>query len=260
MSSLVVFYSELESLHRACAAGADAARTIGIKLLERKAACKHGEWLKVVEKLPFSRQMAARYMAAVREGVKADPTQLGYVGSKPGKAPDGAPDVDKNAWFTPAPVLDLARQVLGPIDFDPFSSVAANKTVKAGRFYTEADDALTRKTWTKAPHENIWMNPPYGAGLINKAASRFCLEWDAGNFNEGIVLVNNATDTSWANELWERAAAVAFTRGRIGFVDLEGKNVGSNTRGQMFFYFGGNAAKFNEVFRDTCNVVPGRFA
>jgi phage N-6-adenine-methyltransferase len=231
-------------------------REIGADLMALRSTCKHGAWIPLLEKLGIPRSTAHDHIEAAKgAGVKADSTQLGYVGSKP-----GAPDVDKSAWFTPAPVLELARAVLGPIDFDPFSSLAANKTVKARRFCTEEDSAFDRETWGSKRHENIWMNPPYGSGLINKAVSRFCLEWDAGNFNEGIVLVNNATDTSWASELWERAAAVAFTRGRIGFVDLEGKNVGSNTRGQMFFYFGGNAAEFNKVFRDSCNVVPGRFA
>ena len=46
------------------------------------------------------------------------------------------PDRDSNDWHTPTRYIEAARQVLGRIDLDPFSSEIANQTVRADRFLT----------------------------------------------------------------------------------------------------------------------------
>src|SRR5437660_5851756 len=71
---------------------------------------------------------------------RADAERLGYVGKRPGIRRDS------DSWFTPAQYLDAVRAVLGRIDLDPFSSEAANLSVRAKRYYTESDDALDRKS------------------------------------------------------------------------------------------------------------------
>lgn len=69
-------------------------------------------------------------------------------------------------WYTPAYLVELAREVLGEIELDPASSEAANKTVRAKRYLTEQDDALSC-CWTKTP-VSIYINPP-GGKLGNKS-------------------------------------------------------------------------------------------
>jgi phage N-6-adenine-methyltransferase len=168
--------------------------------------------------------------------------RMGYVGSVPGlKA--ATPGRDSDSWFTPAMYIEAARRVLGAIDLDPFSSAAANETVRATRYFTAADNALTCG-WALLPTnvpQNVWMNPPYTAALIKPAITRLKAECRAGTVGAGIVLVNNATDTLWFHELLSFASAVCFTRGRIAFKNVDGKRISSNTRGQAFVLVGDHA-------------------
>lgn len=173
---------------------------------------------------------------------EADPEQLAYAGSKPGAKARNSDD-----WHTPAPYIESARAVMGSIDLDPFTSVQANETVKAEHILTEADDAL-EADWMQFGAETVWMNPPYSAGNSTKAINKFIDEYSHGAFKQGIVLMNNSTDTAWFHNLAADDVAVCFTKGRISFVDAGGKVSSSNTRGQVFFYFGDNVAEFERVF------------
>ena len=65
---------------------------------------------------------------------------------------------------------------------------------------------------------------------------------------EGIILVNNATETKWFQTLLTNASSICFTNHRISFWNADGKVVSNNTRGQAFFYFGNHAEKFNAIF------------
>lgn len=42
-------------------------------------------------------------------------------------------------WFTPPRYIEAVREVLGAIDLDPASSLAANRIVQAKRYFTEVD-------------------------------------------------------------------------------------------------------------------------
>ena len=147
-----------------------------------------------------------------------------------------------NEWYTPEKYIEMARAVLGEIELDPASSETANKTVKADCFYTEQDDGLS-KQW----RGKVWMNPPYGTDLIGKFTEKFADEYTAGSITEGIVLVNNATETAWFSYLVEAAAAVVFPHGRIKYYSPT-KESNAPLQGQAFIYFGLNPEKFLEVF------------
>lgn len=147
-----------------------------------------------------------------------------------------------NEWYTPGKYIDLARQVLGVIDLDPASCELANETVKAERFYSEQDNGLT-KEWTG----RVWMNPPYGSDLIGQFTEKFAKEYTAGNITEGIVLVNNATETAWFCQMMTAASAVVFPRGRIRY-NSPTKESNAPIQGQAFIYFGEHYNRFLEVF------------
>lgn len=150
-------------------------------------------------------------------------------------------------WYTPLPHIEAARGVLGAIDLDPASSDIANRTVRAGRYYTVDDDGLAHD-W----HGRLWMNPPYGepAGrFVAKLADHLA----DGSVTAAIVLVSlHAMSAQWFSPLFEGLLCV--TNGRVKFTDQEG-NPGSPTFGSVFAYFGPERDLFAKEFRQFGNVL-----
>lgn len=179
---------------------------------------------------------------------KTDPRQMGYIGASP------VAERDSNDWHTPARYIEAARSVLGSIDLDPFSSAKANETVKAARYFTVEDDAITMKgAWTPLlddyPRDKAFVNPPYSRGVIDAAIARFLVELP--RLSAAIVLTNNATETQWFQRLMKRCNAACFADHRIAFESPDNKQESGNTRGQVFFFFGPVYArmKFAKVFK-----------
>jgi len=179
----------------------------------------------------------------------ADASRLGYVGRKPSSTPR-----DSDGWFTPPEYIQSARAVMDGIDLDPFSSAIANETVKAKHYFSESRSAMTHD-WSVVEKTRVFMNPPYSSSLITRAVNRFIEQWQQGAFDQGIVLVNNATDTRWFKTLARHCGAICFTDHRIGFWNADNKRISNNTRGQAFFYFGNRRKKFSKEFRKHGFVV-----
>ena len=148
-----------------------------------------------------------------------------------------------NEWYTPKEYIELARLVMGSIDCDPASCDVAQETVRAGVYYTEETNGLD-KDWDG----NVWMNPPYATGMIEKFCEKVAEEYMSGNTEQAVVLVNNATETSWFKSLVSCASAVCFPHGRIRFMTASGK-AGAPLQGQAFVYFGDNVEKFISEFQ-----------
>lgn len=161
-----------------------------------------------------------------------------------------APTVADNCeWYTPPHIIEAARAVLGTIDLDPASCVEANRIVQATRIYTRDDNGL-EQPW----HGNVWLNPPYGRGIIEAFVERL-LEW-----NRRLVswqdcywgahcLTNACTDTAWWQALAQEST-VCFLRGRVRFWGpMEHGN--SPTQGQTVFLLTENmevVRRFRENF------------
>lgn len=62
-----------------------------------------------------------------------------------------------NEHYTPGPICDRARLLMGSIDLDPASCLKANETVKAKQIYDVADDGLPRPWFGR-----VFLNPPGG--------------------------------------------------------------------------------------------------
>lgn len=148
-----------------------------------------------------------------------------------------------NEWYTPPEFIESARTVLGTIDLDPASSVIANRTVQATHFYTSETNGL-EANW----FGNVWMNPPYSGDLVGKFINKLVYHYDNGDVKEAIVLVNNATETGWFEELVYRASAVTFPRGRIRYINTDGEASGAPLQGQAFIYLGWNYITFLQEF------------
>jgi phage N-6-adenine-methyltransferase len=170
--------------------------------------------------------------------MKADKNKLAYIGRKP-----GTESRDSDSWFTPNTYVELVRGALGGnIDFDPFSSIEAQRTIQAGEFYTKEVDAF-RTPWPTS--RTVFMNPPYSKGFCTLAVQAFLAHFDAGKIRRGIILVNNATDTTWWAGLTNHpgCAGLCLTHGRIGFENVDGKVISGNTRGQAFILFQKGASR-----------------
>jgi phage N-6-adenine-methyltransferase len=165
-------------------------------------------------------------------------TEKGAVG-----AASFAPDYDGDEWYTPAEVIDAARQVMGGIDLDPASNVVAQKVIKATRYLTKEDDGLSQE-WGG----HVWLNPPFSGTLAAAFVRKLIAEIDAGRVTEAIVLQNNScADTSWFHELAPRCA-LCFTRGRIKFYQADGNRPDANRYGQVLIYYGPDVDLFADVF------------
>ena len=154
----------------------------------------------------------------------------------------------ENEWYTPSAYIEAARQAMGSIDLDPASCDLAQKTVKAGKYYTISDDGLARD-WDG----NVWLNPPYSKDLIGKFAEKVVVESE--RFEQAIVLVNNATETAWFQSMARKADAICLFAGRIRFNDKTGKPANTPVQGQAAIYFGQHVARFASAFDDLGLVV-----
>lgn len=149
-------------------------------------------------------------------------------------------------YYTPPEYIEAARQVMGRIDLDPASCKDAQKTVRAGRFYSEADDGLSRE-W----YGCVWLNPPYSKtnGKSNQElwAKRLITEYQSGNVEQAILLVKSALGYKWFEELWDELP-VCFARLRLSFTKSDGNTDGESKHGTALFYLGNDLPQFISVF------------
>ena len=145
-------------------------------------------------------------------------------------------------WYTPPPIIEAARNVMGSIDLDPASCYEANKIVKATEYYDSEDNGLTLR-W----EGNIWLNPPYSRGLVKMFIETLLIS----EYDQAIVLVNNSTETTWAQSLLERSEAMCFVKGRISFLS-SADDVGARKKGlqgSVIYGLGIDQAEFIKEFR-----------
>ena len=154
--------------------------------------------------------------------------------------PHVANNSGNNEWYTPAEYIEAAREAMGSIDTDPASNDIANKIVKAEKYYTIETNGLAHD-WTG----NVWMNPPYSSDLISRFVEK--LKEQRSNYNQAIILVNNATETQWFYEIVKIASAVCFPKSRVKFYMPDGKT-GAPLQGQAVLYVGNNTEKFISAF------------
>lgn len=206
---------------------------------------RDGKYAEAVEKV-------AAVVPEVRQKVRSGEVTRAEV-IEAAKAPEKAaetlakPHVTNNSgnneWYTPAPIVEAARSVMGSIDLDPASCTTANEVIKATAFYDATTDGLAHE-W----HGNVWLNPPYGQPLIAQFAEKALSQIEAGNVSQMCVLCNNATDTVWCQSLLKRADVVCFVAGRVKFLDATLKPANTPLQGQIVVYFGNRTELFRNGF------------
>jgi hypothetical protein len=144
---------------------------------------------------------------------------------------------------------------MGGLDLDPASSDAAQRVVRAARYFTAETDDLAQP-WRA---RRLWMNPPYSSPLIGRFVDKLLDERRTGRVTQAVVLVDNRTDTRWFHALARRAAALCLTFGRIRFRRPDGTG-DSPTNGSCFFYLGDDPDRFAVVFGEIGLVFRGPIA
>lgn len=149
----------------------------------------------------------------------------------------------ENEWYTPVVYIEAVRAVMGSIDVDPASSDIANQVVEATVYYTVEDDGRLQ-SW----QGNVWMNPPYAQPLISEFCELLIKKYLVGEVKQACVLVNNATETVFYQNMLKVCGAVCFIKGRVRFIDEQGKESGAPLQGQTILYFGERIAEFATMF------------
>lgn len=168
-----------------------------------------------------------------------------------GSRPHVSHNSGENEWYTPAEYIEAAYAVMDGIDLDPASSDKADEVIGANVYYTIEDDGLSRD-WAG----RVWMNPPYARDLIEKFTSKLIYHFCEGEISEAVVLVNNATETKWFQDMFEVVAAVCFPYRRVKYWGPDGQT-GAPLQGQAFLYFGDNVDRFTAEFSQFGKVLYG---
>lgn len=118
----------------------------------------------------------------------------------------------KDEWITPPHIL----QALGRFDLDPCAPIVPPYPT-AEKHFDINDDGL-QQPW----HGRVWCNPPYG----REAAAWLSRMADHGN---GVALIFARTETEmFFSQVWDRADAVLFLRGRLHFHHVDGRRATAN--------------------------------
>ena len=148
-------------------------------------------------------------------------------------------DSYSDEWYTPKFIIDS----LGEFDLDPCApSVPIFKTAEV--MYNEFDDGLAQK-WKG----RVWLNPPYSRPLISKFMRRMA------EHNRGTALIFSRTDTElFQTEVFDKASAVKFLKGRIKFLRPDGTEAGTPGCGSVLIAYGEDDADILG-----CNELEGKF-
>jgi site-specific DNA-methyltransferase (adenine-specific) len=112
-------------------------------------------------------------------------------------------------WSTPPEVFDPLHAEFA-FTLDP---CATAETAKVPRFFTEADDGLTR-SWGG---ERVFMNPPYGREIYAWTKKARLSAEEEGALVVG--LLPNSTDLAWwHDDVVPARAEVRYIRGRVRFL------------------------------------------
>ena len=190
-------------------------------------------WTDYLDDIGLSRATVHRWLSRFNPETKQIEDGKAHVAANSGES----------EWYTPTEYVNAARAVMGTIDTDPASCEKANETVGASTFYDADTDGRTEE-WSG----NVWMNPPYKQPLVSDFCTMFLHKWKSGEFTQGCILINNATETEFGSRLLRECSAVCFPTGRIKFIDPGGNASGAPLQGQMIVYFGPNVDSFKAAF------------
>ena len=117
---------------------------------------------------------------------------------------------NNDEWLTPPEII----KALGEFDLDPCSPHPDKRPWRTAQKHFHQEMNGLNQQWVG----RVWCNPPYG-----REAFRW-LEKLAAHGN-GIALVFARTETiGFHEQVWSKADAIFFFKGRISFYKVDGKN------------------------------------
>jgi DNA N-6-adenine-methyltransferase (Dam) len=264
----------IEKLHRA--------RVTGLYLQEFKKRCRHGEFETELEANGIKPRRAQQYMSiaknweAIESEAKAQTVALlveenqsfgikwalDTIAQQKKALKSATPPSDPDCWRTPntaeQPIVDLVKQALGgQIWCDPCAD--AGHKIPAVVHYDQSDDGLSEfNVWTKT----VFINPPFSNPL--PWVEKTCLSIARGNASAEVMLLKSGTLSNvGTGELINKyASAVCHWRGRIYFLNDEGKPVKGSDFDCVFVYFGDRLDLFRSAFekRGTISTIENHFS
>lgn len=194
----------------------------GQALTRLKAGCRHGGWLPLLASVGIPDRTARDWMRAGKSATVADLEEHGLRGwlkrtrSARAGTGDNRGDPRTDEWYTPAVLIEAAREAMGGIDLDPASCDTAQATVRAGRYFTREDNGLA---WPLGAEwsGNVWLNPPFSGRLKEYFLTALKIHHRLGNVPQACVLTFTDTSPRWAEPLHDVTTATCLIRGRVEF-------------------------------------------
>ena len=118
---------------------------------------------------------------------------------------------EKDNWETPQKLFDLLNAEFG-FTLDPCASA---ENAKCARFFTSKENGLLQ-SWA---NEIVFMNPPYGRGIIGQWIAKAYQETEA----TVVCLLPSRTDTKWWHKFCMKASEIMLLTYRLEFVGSNNK-------------------------------------
>ena len=144
-------------------------------------------------------------------------------------------------YYTPIEIVDAAREVMGSITLDPFSSRQANEEIKAEIYFTIEDSGLSQ-VWGG----NIWMNHPFSRNMNKLCIEMLLDEYINGLVNQACCITFAATSEKWFQPLLDFPQC--YLSPRTNYYLPDGTLKRGVTKGSVITYLGDNVDKFIAVF------------
>ncbi len=187
-------------------------------------------------------------------------------------------------YWTPQPIVDAARWLMGGIDLDVASSAAANERVRAARYFA-APAFVVVDEWAGvavreyAPsealtcdwHDRVFMNHPFSPGdspcrpgcRKKRCADRrwhtltplpgnadwiryYVAQFQAGHITQGVNICFAATGATWFQPLLRYPQC--FISPRVNYDRPDGKTATGATKESVVTYLGDDLSRFAEAF------------
>lgn len=131
---------------------------------------------------------------------------------------------NKEEWLTPPNIIEA----LGKFDLDPCAPHPSVRPWDIAKIhYHKEMDGLSQQ-WDG----RVWLNPPYGTKTF---------EWikKLSEHGNGIALIFARTETKgFHTEIWDKADAIFFFKGRLCFHEITGKKGGTANAPSCLVAFG----------------------